>query len=254
MEQNVTAALLFSLIAGLSTSIGSLMVFLTKKRSTRFLSFSLGFSAGVMILISAADLLPESAASIRPSLGETGAGLLAVTALAIGILIAAAMDRVIPEQPQHFPDRSGILRVGIVSAAAIVLHNIPEGIATFMAGYHSVSLGLPIALAVALHNIPEGIAVAVPVYYGTGSRGKAFLCAALSGLSEPFGALLCYLILAPFLTDTMLGVVFGAVAGIMLYISFSELLPASRRDGHTRVSLAGVLCGMGVMFFGLQLF
>ena len=138
---------------------------------------------------------------------------------------------------------------------------LPRGLAMEAVSYthldvykSQVSLGLPIALAVALHNIPEGIAVAVPVYYGTGSRGKAFLCAALSGLSEPFGALLCYLILAPFLTDTMLGVVFGAVAGIMLYISFSELLPASRRDGHTRVSLAGVLCGMGVMFFGLQLF
>jgi ZIP family zinc transporter len=149
---------------------------------------------------------------------------------------------------------SALVRVGIVTAVAVTVHNLPEGIATFMAGYADIRLGLPVAISIALHNIPEGIAVAVPVYYGTGSRMKGLLYSALSGLSEPAGALLAFLVLAPFINGLTLGIIFGAVAGIMIYISFDGLIPSSQQYGHTVAAVVGVFSGLIFMKLAMTLF
>ena len=261
MPPRAWTALLFSLLAGLSTSIGSLPALFAPRKGWAFLSVSLGFSAGVMILISIGDLMPAAAALLsRPGEGPAG-GVRMVASTVIGMLLASGVDLLAPEtaEPSRAagapspPGTNGLRRIGSVSAAAIVLHNFPEGVATFMAGCHSTALGLPVALAVALHNIPEGIAVSVPVRFGTGSRARALLAATLSGLSEPLGALLAALVLAPVMSDALLGVLFGATAGIMLCLSFSELLPASRKYGPPGLSLAGVLAGVTVMSLGLLL-
>ena len=140
-----------------------------------------------------------------------------------------------------------LFRVGFVSALAMALHNFPEGVATFLAGYEDLTLGVSITLAIALHNIPEGISVAMPVWYATGSRRRAFRCTLLSGLTEPVGAVLAFALLRPFLNGLLLGVLFGAVAGIMVYIAVEELIPSSRQYGHDRPALWATLCGICVM-------
>lgn len=130
---------------------------------------------------------------------------------------------------------------------AIGLHNFPEGIATFMAGYEDITLGISIAVAIALHNIPEGIAVAMPIYFAIGSKSKAVKYTLLSGIAEPIGALLAFLVLRPFINDFVLGVIFCAVAGIMIYISIEELIPSSRQYGHDRAALVATLAGICLM-------
>jgi zinc transporter, ZIP family len=146
-----------------------------------------------------------------------------------------------------------LMRMGLFTALAIAIHNFPEGLATFIAALTDLSLGIPIAIAIAIHNIPEGIAVSVPIYYATGSRRRAFKYSFLSGLAEPVGALIGWLILMPYLTDTVFGIVFAGVAGIMVFISFDELLPAAREYGEHHLSVYGLIAGMAVMGISLVL-
>lgn len=248
---------LMSLAAGLSTAVGGLLVVFAKKKNTAFLSFSLGFAAGVMVTVSLADLMPEAQRLIDVNGSKLLSGLCAVCAMLLGMLFASVIERFVPENPSATAvsmvnaGRGSLTRVGIVTAIAIVLHNLPEGIATYMAGCRDIGLGISISLAIALHNIPEGISISVPIYYGTGSKAKAIGYALVSGLSEPIGALLAMAVLKPFLSDRVLGATFGAIAGIMIYIAFSELIPASRRYRRTGCSLLGILAGIAVMTVGL---
>ena len=146
------------------------------------------------------------------------------------------------------------MRTGLFTALAITIHNFPEGMATFVSALQEPTIAIPIAVAIAIHNIPEGIAVSVPIYYATGNRKKAFWYSFASGLSEPLGAVIGYLILMPFINDTVNGFLFAAVAGIMVFISFDELLPAAREYGEHHLSIYGLCAGMAVMALSLWLF
>jgi len=255
-----------TLFAGLSTGIGSALAFFTKNTSTRFLSVSLGFSAGVMVYVSFVEILQKAREVLVPSFGERMAAWYAVLAFFAGILIIALIDRLIPspENPHEVRrveevDRNGskdpkLVRMGLFTALAIAIHNFPEGIATFMAGLSETSIAIPIAVAVAIHNIPEGIAVSVPISYGSGNRRRGFILSFLSGLAEPVGALLAWIILMPFLNDILFGTVFAAVAGIMVFISIDELLPTAREYGLHHHSVYGFLAGMAVMALSLLMF
>lgn len=262
MVSGFLPALVLSTAAGLSTAIGSLIALFTRRSDTKFLSFSLGFSAGVMVLVSFAELMPESSENLAVSSGRA-AGLAAAAAMAAGILLAALIDRLVPSfdggtvqagSGGAAAQAAQMKRMGIVAALAITIHNFPEGIATFMAGYSNLRLGLPVALSIAMHNIPEGVAVSVPFFYGTGSKLKAFSYSALSGLSEPLGALAAYLVLAPLMCAPVLGTIFGMVAGIMVYMSFAELIPASERYGHSGWALSGIFTGISAMWCALRFF
>ncbi|MDZ4197479.1 MAG: zinc transporter ZupT, partial [Candidatus Izemoplasmatales bacterium] len=147
-----------------------------------------------------------------------------------------------------------LMRMGVFTAIAIMIHNFPEGLATFITALQEPTLAIPIAVAIAIHNIPEGIAVSVPIYYATGSKKKAFMYSFLSGLSEPVGALIGYLILMPLMSDVLLGVVFAGVAGIMVFISLDELLPSAREYGEHHLSIYGLVAGMAVMAISILLF
>jgi ZIP family zinc transporter len=257
-------AFLMSAFAGMSTTIGGFIAIFSKRTNERFLAASLGFSAGVMLLVSFNELLPDSKESLTPVLGERLAGLAAAASLLAGVAIALLIGKLVPSQENARKSKThgtseespmtALVRVGFVTAVAVTVHNLPEGIATFMAGYADIRLGLPVAVSIALHNIPEGIAVAVPVYYGTGSRFKAVLYSALSGLSEPVGALLAFLVLAPFINAVTLGIIFGAVAGIMIYISFDGLIPSSQMYGHTVAAIVGIFSGIAFMKFAMTVF
>lgn len=267
MDSTVIYALLLTLFAGLATGVGSLVAFFTSRTNTKFLSFALGFSAGVMIYVSLVEIFVKAKDSLTASLGDTKGYAFTVLGFFGGMILIALIDRLIPkgenphevkkvEDLQYEPtaaEFAKLKKMGIFTALAIAIHNFPEGIATFMSAIESPQLGLAIAIAVAIHNIPEGIAVAVPIYYATGDRKKAFKLSFLSGLSEPIGAVAAYLILMPFLTDTMFGIIFAGVAGIMVFISLDELLPAAREYDETHTSIYGVVIGMMVMAASLVL-
>lgn len=258
MRENIPWAIIMSLIAGLSTSLGSLLILFTRKTNKKFLSFSIGFSAGVMSLLSIADLLPQAVHSCITGLGRAGGLTVALFFLFAGMIIFALLEKTLPEtSPMYKTDNHkmtvALRRVGLISAIGIILHNFPEGIATFIAGYSDIGRGVSLTIAIALHNIPEGITVSVPIYFGTGSRLKAFSYATFTGLSEPLGALITYLILAPFISELLLGIIFALVAGMMLCICFYELLPASVKYGHINYSLSGTLTGLILMSIIMKL-
>lgn len=203
-----------------------------------------------MIYVSLVEILPEAIESVE----NPAAPWIAVGALFGGIGFAAVIDALVPDHINPSTTTTSdvrLLRMGVFTAIAIALHNFPEGFATFLTALTDHTLAIPIVVAIAIHNIPEGLAVAVPILHATGSAAKAFRWALLSGLAEPAGAVLGYLILAPFMTPTIFGIVFAGVGGIMVYISFSQLLPAAHNQGHPRAPLFGLFAGMAVMALSL---
>ncbi len=266
MEDNVLFAFGLTLFAGLSTGIGSALAFFTKRTNKIFLSVSLGFSAGVMIYVSFVEIFSEAKRILTEAHGEKLGYWFTALAFFGGILIIAIIDRLVPsfENPHEVrtvedinkpvTEDKKLMRMGLFSALAIAIHNFPEGIATFSAGLIDPTIAIPIAVAIAIHNIPEGIAVSVPIYYATGDRKKAFLLSFLSGLAEPVGALVGYVILRPFLNETVLGILFASVAGIMVFISLDELLPTAKEYGKHHSAIYGLIAGMTVMAVSLLLF
>lgn len=217
-----------------------------------------------MIYVSFVELFAESQHALVELFGEHMGALYTVLAFFGGVAFIALIDFVVPsaenpheirgvEDIEHPKNTKRLQRMGLLTSAAIAIHNFPEGIATFTTAYENPSLGLAIAVAVAIHNIPEGIAVSVPIYYATGSRKKAFWYSLLSGLAEPLGGILAYLILMPFMSEALMATLLAIVAGIMVYISVDELLPAAREYGREHISILGFIIGMAIMASSLIL-
>ena len=250
LDDNSLRALIFSFFAGMSTLLGALILFIVKDKNEKLVSISLGFSGGVMISVSFTHLLPHANELLESFFGEKIGIILGVVFLLLGVVIAACLDRFVPhieDEYKHDYVHQNLFRVGFISTLAIGLHNFPEGVATFMAGYNDVSLGISVALAIALHNIPEGISVAMPIYFATGSMGKAFKYTFLSGIVEPIGALLTFLVLRPYINDFSLGAIFALISGIMLYIAIEELIPSSRQYGYVRIAIISTFVGIILM-------
>jgi ZIP family zinc transporter len=276
MNAPLGLALLLPVLAGLSTVLGSLLTVFLCKPGPRFMSFMMGFSAGVMVLVSFGELLPEG-------IEETGFAL-AYLAFFGGMAAMFLIDALIPHihmgerhdagaelhaglkaNPRaHGHDghqqetvegdevpRGRLLKTGLLVALGIGVHNFPEGITSFAGTIHDPTLGIAIAIAIGLHNIPEGIAVSAPVYAATGSRTKALLWSALSGLAEPVGAVLAAVVLLPFLNATVLGLALAGVAGVMVFISLDELIPVASSFSEEHLSIVGVMAGMAVMALSL---
>ncbi len=263
-SHHVIYALTLTLFAGLATGIGSLIALVARRTNRTLLAFSLGLSAGVMIYVSFVELFAHAQESLSALSGDRLGALYTTLSFFAGVAFIALIDLVIPsaenphqprgvEQIEKPQDSSKLKRMGLLTAVAIAIHNFPEGIATFATAYEEPSLGLAIAIAVAIHNIPEGVAVSVPIYYATGSRRKAFWYSLLSGLAEPLGGILAFLLLRPLISDSLMGVVLASVAGIMVYISVDELLPAAREYGREHVSIVGFVVGMAIMAASLVL-
>jgi ZIP family zinc transporter len=251
MDPKIVNAVLLSALAGLATTIGSVIGIFVRKPSKTFMAFTLGFAAGVMVHVSFVELL---GAAIK----DIGFGW-AHVAFFSGMGVMFVIDLSIPhdwgaehyEGPGTKAKNRAVMRTGLLVALGIAIHNFPEGLVTFTGAMKNMDLGIALAVAVGIHNIPEGMAVSVPIYAATGSRKKAFLWSFLSGISEPIGALLGALILAPFLSKGFLGVCLGAVGGIMVFISLDELVPAAREYGKEHTAIVGVVLGMIVMAFSL---
>jgi len=272
MEINLSFAILLTVLAGLSTGIGSAIAFFIRTPKYSYLAILLGFSAGVMIYISFTELLGTAIRDV----GFITANM----AFFSGILLIGVIDILVPHEyeeervtnspsgvgeigqpeklglppPLAVPSSSSLMRSGTLLALGIAIHNFPEGLVTFTcAATGDVAFGIMIAVAIAIHNIPEGIAVSVPIFYATGSRRRAFTYSFLSGIAEPVGALIGYAILLPFLTPTLLSSVIAFVAGIMIYISLDEILPLAHRYGHEHLVIIGLGIGMLVMAASLSL-
>jgi len=258
---NVLLAFGLTLIAGLSTGIGSILAFFTKRTNTKFLSTALGFSAGVMIYVSFMEMLPDAKANLISSFGERWGTMYLLIAFFGGMGFISFIDFLVPNgNNPHEIHRVEELRnkkfkinkTGTIVALSIAIHNFPEGIATFTSALNGLEVALPITIAVALHNIPEGIAVSVPIYHATGNKKKAFWYSFLSGMAEPVGALFGYLILMPYWTESLNGFILAAVSGIMVFISIDELLPSAQKFGEHHLSIIGLIGGM--MFMAISLF
>lgn len=293
--KDVWIAFGLTLFAGMATAIGSIIAFTASRTNYRFLSVATGFSAGVMLYVSFVEIFGKGVQALVERFGEAGAHWVNAGSFFGGMLVIGLIDNLIPAaenphethseaetRPLHDPtapapdfealtrahcDEPGthdhsahhkLMRMGLFTALAIGIHNFPEGLATFLAALQDPSMGLAIAVAIALHNIPEGISVSVPIYYATGSRKKAFIYSAVSGLAEPVGAIIAYAAIRFFLgggtgviPPEIMGILFGGVAGVMVYISLDELLPTSRAYGKGHDSLFGLIGGMLVMALSL---
>lgn len=261
MESNVIFALSLSVLAGLATGIGSVLALFTKQTNTKFLAGSLGFSAGVMLYVAMVEIYKKAGVYLSASAGEVRGAILAAAFFFAGIVLIGVIDFFVPstegdigscgENPQV---SDSLRRMGFMTALAIGIHNFPEGLATFTSALKEPHLGIAIAVAIAIHNIPEGIATSAPIFFATGSRKKAFYISFLSGMTEPVGALLGYLVLRPFFSDMVFGALFAVVAGIMVFIAIEELLPMAREIEKSRITIIGAVVGMMIMAASLILF
>ena len=269
MDNNVLFAFALTLFAGLSTGVGSTIAFFAKRTNTKLLSGSLGFSAGVMIYVSFVEIFSKARINLSEAAGEFNGFVITTVSFFAGMALIGIIDKLVPsyENPHEPKDieelnkpdlnsstKNHLFRMGLFSALAIGIHNFPEGLATFTAGLKDPALGIGIAFAIAIHNIPEGIAVSIPLYYATGSKKKAFLLSFSSGLAEPIGAIIGYFLLLQFFNEFTFGILFAAVAGIMVFISLDELIPTAEKYGEHHIAIYGLISGMIVMAGSLLLF
>lgn len=261
-------AFILTLLAGSATLVGGLLALHPKVIQRGVLSAALGFAAGAMLLVSFTEMLPASQHALAVAYGRHAFGI-SLAAFFIGMALIGIIDRFLPkavnpserEGLEDLPrdgltaqETKRLLRSGLLVAVAIGLHNFPEGLVTFVGALQNPQLGIALAVAIAIHNIPEGIAVAAPVYAATKSRRKAFMYTVLSGVAEPIGALAGYLVLGAILPDSLLGALFAAVAGMMVFICIDELLPAAKRyETKSHQAVYGCVAGMAVMGLSLVL-
>lgn len=240
--------LILTSLAGLATLIGIIPIFVKIKNKDYIIASACAFASGVMICISIFDLIPETIRYLSNNFNSFWIIGLCFIFIMIGIILSMIMDNCIDK----ISNNGSLFKVGILSMIAIILHNIPEGIVTFIVSNKNIMLGMSICIAIALHNIPEGISIAVPIYYSTKSKKKAIFYTFLASLSEPFGAILTGLFLINYVNDIVLGLLFAFIAGVMIQISSGKLLPTG--NGYNKkLSLIFFIVGFIIMLFSLQL-
>lgn len=238
---------ILSFLAGLSTVLGCLGILFPVKRKDEFISFSIGLSLSVMISVSLFDLIPSSLPHISSNIGS-GVALFGLF-FGLGALLVGVLNRAVEKEKGK--SGSNLYKLGILSFIALVMHNLPEGILTFMSTYQDFSLGVSLCLAIALHNIPEGISIAVPIYYSTGSVFKAVKCTLYSAIAEPLGALLAFVILKDFITDQMISMFLILVAGIMITLSIEKMLPEALSYRKNKHLFAGIASGFLIVLLSI---
>lgn len=245
---NIFLSFTLSSIAGLSTLIGALIILFSKKKTLNFLIGGISFASSVMLFLSLFDLIPESINFLNNKCVPFVSTLLCFIFLSLGVCIAIIIDKLFPNT---FNEKS-LYKLGLITMIGIMVHNIPEGIATFITTNENIKLGLSITIAITMHNIPEGISIALPIYYYTRNYKKAFLYTFICGISEPFGALIAYLFLKP--TFMTLGIIYSIIAGIMIHISIYELLPNAIKYKRYRIVFLFYILGLILVLINTILF
>lgn len=270
MTKDVILSLGLTTVVGLTMGIGGILSFFINEKNKKFFSLSLSFAAGIMIYASFMAILPEGIHQLEATIGEK-AKFISLAGFFGGMIFIALIEKWVHSHGghhghhghshensdhvhKHQENGEHLSKLGLMSAIAIAIHNLPEGLAIFTAGIQDIGVAIPIALAVILHNIPLGIAIAVPIYYSTGSKKKAFLYSFLVGLCQPLGGILGYVLFAHLSTDLFFGILFTIVSGIMIFVSLDELLPSSQKDIDHHISVYGAILGMLVMAISLSIF
>ncbi len=238
---NVGIAFLLTIMAGLSTLMGCIVIFFKGMDHNKIIANSLAFASGVMLCVSVIDLIPESLNLISKDNYWVTVGI-SIIFVFLGIVGSNFLDKMINNS-----NSSLLYKTGILSMIAIIIHNVPEGIITFITANNNIRLGISLTIAIALHNIPEGISISVPIYYATGSKIKAIFYTLISALSEPLGAILTYLFLINFINNFILGILFSLIAGIMLYIAIFNLIPTAKKYQYARSRFYFFIFGIIVM-------
>lgn len=246
--------------AAMCTTLGGFAIFRATKDNARLLAYGLAFAGGAMVYVSFVEIYMKSLMAFSEVLPDKQAYTYATLSFFAGVLMIAMIDRLIPNphndlvKPGEAIDKAKLGRLGLMAAIAITVHNFPEGMATFFATMEDPVVGSSLAFAIAVHNIPEGVSIAIPVYYATQNKKLTFLACFLSGMAEPVGALIGYLVLSQFLTPFVFGGVFGVIAGAMVFLSLDELLPMAKRYATGHDAVYGMVIGMAVMAISLILF
>ena len=270
---DVTFAFMLTIIAGLATGIGGIIVMLSKRDNKNFLAICLSFSAGVMLYIAFGEILLEALEVLSDEFGDERGLLIGTVAFFAGIILMVLMDKFVPHDDhdenalglmESYPEQvkekilkdkesKELKQTGIMSTIAIAIHNFPEGMITFIAALYDPALGIAIAIAIIIHNIPEGIAMAAPIYHATGSKAKALLVSIGAGLTEPIGALIAWLFIRNIFEDIegIFGISFAVVGGIMVFVAIHTLLPAAQKYGKHHVVMKWLFLGMAVMALSL---
>lgn len=239
----ITIGFIISFLASFSTLFGTFLIFIPSKYQDRIISFSLAFSAGVMIIISFFSLIPEA----FHYLARNFSFIVVAIFFVVGIIISSSIDFLISKKQNN----NTLYRLGLISILVLILHNIPEGITSFLTTTSNVKLGLTLSLGIALHNIPEGIAIAIPIYYSTFNKWKAINYTAISGFSELLGAILAYIFLIRYLNFFLIGIILIITAGVMFHISVYELLPNSIKYNSDEFAIIGFFSGIVLMLITL---
>lgn len=234
---------LISLISGLSTLIGYLFIYI-KKDQNKIIKSSLALASGVMICISITELIPESINIL--SKYHKNLYIIEILSIIVGMILPIILNKIVKE-------KKGLYRIGLLSAIAIIMHNIPEGIITYLSSINNKKIATNIAFAIAMHNIPEGITIAVPTYFGTKNKYKTFKIVLISALSEPLGAILAHIFLKNLITDKIMGIIFLLVAGIMSYMSVIELLPKALKYKEKKKTIVFFIIGIIVMYISVKI-
>lgn len=246
------AALLISTVAGFATLFGGLLSYLkiSKNNINKFITFCLSFSLAIMLSLSIFELIPETFINLTKEYSLSTTLLIITIIFLVGVGVILLLNKVISKLSSN---TNNLYKLGILNMIALMAHNLPEGIATFMSSYNDISLGIKIAIAIMLHNIPEGISIAIPIYYATKSRKKALKMTAISSLAEPLGAILCYLFLKNSINDISIGIILTLVAGIMVTLSIHELLPEAKKYNEEKILSIGIISGVIIMVVNIFL-
>ena len=236
-----------TILAGISTLLGYLIIFINKKYQEKTIVFSLSFSAGILLSISILQLIPESYKLLKIN-DNILKIIIFLIILNIGLILSNKISKI-----KYINNTNSLYRLGILSVIIIILHNIPEGIITYITTSNNILLGLKLTLGIAIHNIPEGITIAVPIYYSTLSKKKALLITSISAFSETLGAILCALLFEKYITNSILSIILGITAALMIEISIKELLKEALNYNKYKLTIISFLFGIIIMLTGTLL-
>lgn len=245
---NTSISFILSSLAGFSTLLGGFVIFFSRRKTLNFLIAGISFAAGVMFFLSIFDLFPESFVFLNHTYNSFISLIIMCIFICVGVCLAIIIDKVFPSTF----DNETLYKIGLITMIGIIIHNIPEGIATFVTAREDIKLGISMAIAITMHNIPEGISIALPIFYHTKSKKKAFLYTFICSLSEPFGALIAYLFFNP--SFTFLGIIYALIGGIMVHISLYELMPNVLQYKRYRIIYSFYILGFILVLINCLLF
>lgn len=246
MDFNFLLSILLITMAGISTLIGSVLIFISKNKSHKKLGFLLGLAAGIMLCICIKELLPESQELLTEKYAYPLSSIIMGGSLLFGFFLSIILDKLLHhhDEEEHHEEHCNMCNIGITAAVTMALHKLPEGIAIFIAIYDNYLVAIPFAIAIAIHHIPEGMIISAPIYYGTGSKKKALFYSLISGLVLPVSGLIGFLFLKPVFTDLIEGILLSITSSIMFYITFKEIIPQSLKYGNKRTTVFAIIFGI----------